>query len=119
MEEDIKTIQEKLKIIESLCTDDCINKSTVIQPLIYAIENLIAKYKELEKKNKILEEKIIRIRNITSPLIVWYDLGTKCYNLKGCSKQEVYKAFSDIRSEVKGEYIFLDDKKFLQELLED
>lgn len=50
MEEDIKTIQEKLKIIESLCTDDCINKSTVIQPLIYAIENLIAGYKKLEKQ---------------------------------------------------------------------
>lgn len=55
MEEDIKTIQEKLKIIESLCTDDCINKSTVIQPLIYAIQNLIARYKELEKYKRIAE----------------------------------------------------------------
>ena len=52
MEEDIKTIQEKLKIIQSLCTDDCINKSTVIQPLIYAIQNLIARYKELELNDK-------------------------------------------------------------------
>lgn len=59
MEEDIKTIQEKLKIIESLCTDDCINKSTVIQPLIYAIEKLIATYKELEMQNK---ELLLRLK---------------------------------------------------------
>ena len=108
-------MEEDIKKLESYLNGDKIYDTE----LDNAIENLIAKYKELEKKNKILEEKIIRIRNITSPLIVWYDLGTKCYNLKGCSKQEVYKAFSDIRSEVKGEYIFLDDKKFLHQLLED
>lgn len=56
MEEDIKTIQEKLKIIESLCTDDCINKSTVIQPLIYAIENLIARYKETKQELESVKE---------------------------------------------------------------
>ena len=50
MEEDIKILEEKLKIIESLCTDNCINKSTVIEPLKYAIENLINRNKELEKQ---------------------------------------------------------------------
>ena len=52
MEEDIKILEEKIKIIESLCTDDCINKSTVIDPLKYALENLITRYKQLEEKNK-------------------------------------------------------------------
>ena len=33
-----------------MCTDDCINKLTVIQPLKYAIENLIQENKELEEK---------------------------------------------------------------------
>ena len=48
----IEILEEKIKIIESLCTDDCINKSTVIQPLKYAIENLIQKNKELKKKKE-------------------------------------------------------------------
>lgn len=52
MEEDIKILEEKIKIIESLCTDDCINKSTVIDPLKYALENLITRYKQLEEENK-------------------------------------------------------------------
>ena len=52
MEEDIKILEEKIKIIESLCTDDCINKSTVIKPLKYALENLLTRYKQLEEENK-------------------------------------------------------------------
>ena len=48
--EDIKIIQEKMNIIESLCVDDCINKSVVIEPLKQAIENLIARNKELESE---------------------------------------------------------------------
>ena len=48
-EEDIKIIEEEMEIIEHLCTDDCINKSTVIQPLKYALENLIKGYKELKQ----------------------------------------------------------------------
>ena len=52
MEKDIKIIEEKMEIIEHLCTDDCINKTTVIQPLKYALENLIKRYKELEEKYK-------------------------------------------------------------------
>ena len=53
MEEDIKILEEKLKIIESLCTDNCINKSTVIEPLKYAIKNLINRNKEL--KNSLVD----------------------------------------------------------------
>ena len=49
MEKDIKIIEEKIEIIECLCTDDCINKTTVIQPLKYALKNLIKGYKELEE----------------------------------------------------------------------
>ena len=51
-DKDIKILEEKIKIIESLCTDDCINKSTVIDPLKYALENLITRYKQLEEENK-------------------------------------------------------------------
>ena len=74
MEEDIKTIQEKLKIIESLCTDDCINKSTVIQPLIYAIQNLIARYKKLEEENKELKSDNYELNNRINDLL---DLDTQ------------------------------------------
>ena len=58
MKEDIKILEEKLKIIESLCTDNCINKSTVIEPLKYAIENLINRNKELEEENSKLKRQI-------------------------------------------------------------
>lgn len=44
----IDILEEKIKIIESLCTDDCINKETVIKPLKYAISTLIAENKELK-----------------------------------------------------------------------
>lgn len=55
--EDTKILEEKIKIIESLCTDDCINKSTVIDPLKYALENLLTRYKQLEEENKTLNER--------------------------------------------------------------
>ena len=45
-------LEEKIKIIESLCTDDCINKETVIKPLKYAISTLIAENKELKEMLK-------------------------------------------------------------------
>ena len=70
MEEDIKILEEKIKIIESLCTDDCINKSTVIDPLKYALENLLTRYKEIEADNKRLKdketEKFLKILDDTS-----------------------------------------------------
>ena len=55
MEEDIKIVKEKLKTIESLCTDDCINKSVVIEPLKYAIENILGRLEQLEKEKAELE----------------------------------------------------------------
>lgn len=66
-----------------------------------------------------LKELIIEIRNLTKPYIVWYDNQTKCYNLKGCSKQEVYESFAKIRELVKGNYIFLKDENIIDKILED
>ena len=63
MEEDIKIVKEKIEIIENLCTDDCINKSTVIEPLKYALENLLKRYKELEEENKSSKETINILTN--------------------------------------------------------
>lgn len=54
--DNIDILEEKIKIIESLCTDDCINKETVIKPLKYAIETLIAENKELKEKIKEINE---------------------------------------------------------------
>ena len=53
--DNIDILEEKIKIIESLCTDDCINKETVIKPFKYAISNLISENKELKEKNNELE----------------------------------------------------------------
>lgn len=54
----IDILEEKIKIIESLCTDDCINKETVIKPFKYAISNLIAENKELKEENEGLKTKL-------------------------------------------------------------
>ena len=103
MEEDIKILEEKIKIIESLCTDDCINKSTVIKPLKYALENLLTRYKQLEEENKSKQKA--------------YD---DCY----CEYKH-YKQFDSIpKSKVKEKIEELEDgtydaKIILQQLLED
>lgn len=72
--EDIKIIQEKMDIIESLCTDDCINKSVVIRPLKQAIENLIARNKELESalNNSVSKDEIKAKRLDFNKLYDWY-----------------------------------------------
>lgn len=54
----IDILEEKIKIIESLCTDDCINKETVIKPLKQAISNIIAENKELKEENEGLKTKL-------------------------------------------------------------
>lgn len=56
--DNIDILEEKIKIIESLCTDDCINKETVIKPFKYAISNLISENKELKEENEGLKTKL-------------------------------------------------------------
>lgn len=107
-----------IDILEELIKDYKDEKEFVGEEIIKAIETLITENKELKEEKEILKQKIITIRNYVKPYTIWYDLGTKNYNLKGCTKQEIYKIFSKIRSEVKGEYIFLENDKYLQSLLE-
>ena len=63
----IKTIKEKTDIIKSLCTDDCINKSVVIEPLEYSIQGLLDLYKQEKEKNKrnkkIMIDKLDKLKN--------------------------------------------------------
>ena len=78
--------------------------------------------KEIEKlkeQNEILKDVFNQIRNLTKPYTIWFDLGTKCYNLKGCHKQEIYKNFSKIRNIVYGEYFFIDNDEALKRLIND
>ncbi len=55
-EEIIKTINVNLDKIKSLCTDDCINKTVVIEPLEYALKCLLDLYNKEKEKNKKLKE---------------------------------------------------------------
>ena len=73
----------------------------------------------IKHKEQELEKLIIEIRNLTKPYIVWFDNATQNYNLKGCSKQEVYESFAKIRQLVKGDYIFLEDDKVIDKILEE
>ena len=51
---------------------------------------------ELKEQNKILKDVFYKIRDLTAPYIVWYDHLTNCYNLRDCTKQEIYRNFSKI-----------------------
>ena len=59
--DNIDILEEKIKIIESLCTDDCINKETVIKPFKYAISNLIAENKEKDEEIENQDKTIDRL----------------------------------------------------------
>lgn len=82
-----------------------------------AMQGLLYLYNKEKENNKILEDKIITIRKLTKPYIVWYDTQTENFQLKGCNKQEIYKNFAKIRAEVKGEYCFLSDEGAIQKIL--
>jgi hypothetical protein len=57
-EEIIKTININLDKIKSLCTDDCINKTVVINPLEYTLKCLLDLYNKEKGKRKDLEDRL-------------------------------------------------------------
>lgn len=78
--------------------------------------------KEIEKlkeENEILKDVFNQIRDLTKSYIVWFDLGTKCYNLRDCTKQEIYRNFSKIREIVYGNYTLLYNDDALKQLIKD
>lgn len=80
-DEIIKTINVNLDKIKSLCTDDCINKTVVIDPLEYAIKDLLDLYKK--------EKEIIKIRNANIKLLLeGYSKIAKELNIKSFAINE-------------------------------
>ena len=135
-DKDIKILEEKIKIIESLCTDDCINKSTVIDPLKYALENLITRYKQLEEENKELKHITQnynayqqKSNNSNSTIIIadkkWFRNGYFKENFIPKSKvkekiEEINKAYEDSKDENEESQYYYPDYtiRVLEELLE-
>ena len=123
MEEDIKILEEKIKIIESLCTDDCINKSTVIKPLKYALENLLTRYKQLEKENEKLnqlkEKHNVRINDLCA-LVDNFAYNSIPVSLVEEKIEEINKAYEDSKDENgESQYYYPDYTiRVLEELLE-
>ena len=121
--EDIKILEEKIKIIESLCTDDCINKSTVINPLKYALENLLTRYKQLEKENEKLnqlkEKHNVRINDLCA-LVDNFAYNSIPVSLVEEKIEEINKAYEDSKDENgESEYYYPDYTiRVLEELLE-
>ena len=121
--EDIKILEEKIKIIESLCTDDCINKSTVINPLKYALENLLTRYKQLEKENEKLnqlkEKHNVRINDLCA-LVDNFAYNSIPVSLVEEKIEEINKAYEDSKDENgESQYYYPDYTiRVLEELLE-
>ena len=121
--EDIKILEEKIKIIESLCTDDCINKSTVIDPLKYALENLLTRYKQLEKENEKLnqlkEKQNVRINDLCA-LVDNFAYNSIPVSLVEEKIEEINKAYEDSKDENgESQYYYPDYTiRVLEELLE-
>ena len=76
-------------------------------------------FEELKEQNKILKDVFYKIRDLTAPYIVWYDYLTNCYNLRDCTKQEIYRNFSKIREIVYGNYTLLYNDEALKQLIKD
>ena len=90
--------------------------SSEVDSYIKIVLNLIEKQ---QKENKILKDVFYKIRDLTSPYIVWYDYFTNCYNLRDCTKQEIYRNFSKIREIVYGNYTLLYNDEALKQLIKD
>ena len=115
----IDEIIEYSKLSTDIGFADQTDKINAIEGLLDLYQKEKEKNKELEEDIKVLKYKIIQIRNLTTPYCVWFDTTTNNYNLKGFSKQELYKIFAKIRESLKGEYIFLSNKEYLKELLQE
>lgn len=103
---------ENQSLFESIdCNDD--------NMLARRYQNNKIEIKKLKEENEILKDIFNQIRDLTSPYIVWFDLRTKCYNLKGCNKQKIYRNFSRIREIVYGNYCFIDNDEALKKLIDD
>ena len=122
-DKDIKILEEKIKIIESLCTDDCINKSTVIKPLKYALENLLTRYKQLEKENEKLnqlkEKHNVRINDLCA-LVDNFAYNSIPVSLVEEKIEELNKAYEDSKDKNgESQYYYPDYTiRVLEELLE-
>ena len=74
---------------------------------------------EEEKEIEILENLFKEIREITMKYIICIDSEDKniLRPVKNTTKQDIYKAFNEIKFKLKGEYIFKSSEEVIKELL--
>lgn len=117
MSEEIINVLENLIFDEyewSLRIYDEQTREEVLEIVEKAIQGILDLYQKEKIKNKVLEDYIIKIRKLSSNHIVWFD--GEYYQLKGCGKQDIYKCYDKIQNILKSNYIFLDDKDFLNQI---
>lgn len=116
MEEDIKMIEDVLK--------DKDTKFWIGTQGIQAIENLIARYKELKEENKRLKieleiKKYCKVNELTEDLIYYKNLA-KEYQGSSIPKLKVQEKIEELEAMSISKDINYDDiKRLFQELLED
>ena len=124
-EEIIKTINVNLDKIKSLCTDDCINKTVVIDPLEYAIKGLLDLYnKEKEKNEKLLDEAMVTYfddeeikKSIANYLEKLLEKNIqKDYISKDKIRAKIEPKLKELDKEIKTEYEVYGNSKELQDL---
>lgn len=106
-----KLIKKQQKEIEGL--------NNLIGYMIGVSNGMDKEIVKIKKENKILKNVFNQIRDLTIHYIVWYDYNSKNYNLKGCSKQEIYKNFGRIREIVYAHYCNMNNEKALESLIDD
>lgn len=94
-------------------------KDNLIKYMTGVSDGMYKENKKLEEENKILKSVFNQIRDLTHSFIVWYNYNTKNYNLRGCSKQEIYQNFSRIRNIVYAHYYNMDNDEALKTLIDD
>lgn len=86
--------------------------------LYYTIYNAIERALRDNKTSIILIKLICEIRELTKGKVISVQ-ENNFHPTKNLTRQEVYESFVEIQSLVKGNYPFLSDEKFIEELLEE
>lgn len=109
------TLERAIPIVEEMVLMCPVNSKQMEKELA-AIDTILIAYNQEKEKNKVLANLIFKLRSITKNKVLVRE-NENLSPRKNLTKQEVYESFLQINHLLKGNYVFLEDEKFLEELL--